>query len=95
MGMMIEQSRQEPPTNGEVIDRLCKEAANKETIKIIKKNRISSSRDLPSKSFYKNTLESYPSYHHWKTTFLNFDRSSLYLYYHNIETNLFFFLLLI
>jgi tetratricopeptide (TPR) repeat protein len=65
VGMTIEKMNGKYPSNHEKIDEIVRKIALKDTIAIFAKIRSSKDRQLPTRSYCRNFLETFPSQHRW------------------------------
>jgi tetratricopeptide (TPR) repeat protein len=77
VAMLIEMTKNQQPSNQEKIEVLVKQQAVSECQAVVDAMRLSSSRDLPSKSHCRNYFESFPSFHKWRAIYATADRDVL------------------
>lgn len=74
LSMILEQARGEYPSNAAKIEELCKIVSKERAEKLVGLMRTSKGRDLPSRMYCKNLLESFASIHAWRAKFSGVDR---------------------
>jgi hypothetical protein len=72
--MLVERARGIMPTTVEKIEDLVKALTRKESPAIVEKIRSDPNKDLPSRSYCLNFLETFPNIHQWKKLYANTDR---------------------
>lgn len=77
-GGLLQQIKQEQPSNQQKVESIVKELAQKSAPALFASLRAASTlRELPSKSHCKNFLESYPSMHVWLARYRTIGRETL------------------
>lgn len=77
-GGLLQQIKQEQPSNQQKVESIVKELAQKSAPALFASLRAAATlRELPSKSHCKNFLESYPSMHVWLARYRSVGRESL------------------
>ena len=76
--LFMEQSKGEAPTNEKRIEQLCKEVAAVNAMRALAANNTALVlKDIPSKAYCKNFLETFPNTHDWVNKFRGVVRSDL------------------